>query len=212
MTNTTQNQELPISKKQHREALSGILIAFFAALMALSQMLSNNLEEKMMIAHNKMASYSNWYQSKSIKQILKEGERDYLSTLLSTKMITDENQPEILNKLNNTKDLIIKYEAEKTELFVGSKNVPRSYWAQDLNGEMGKIIGVREWESITDQYEKATQKFDLGMLFFQISIVLGAIGIMLHRNPIMQNMFILLVIICGLLGAVIALYGYSLAP
>ena len=74
------------------EAIGGVLIAFFAALMAISQMVNGELEEEMMIAHNKVVNYSSWYQSKSIKQSLKESELNYLETLVSTGLITDKNR------------------------------------------------------------------------------------------------------------------------
>jgi len=41
------------------EAISGVLIALFASLMAISQMVNGELEEEMMIAHNNDVSYSN---------------------------------------------------------------------------------------------------------------------------------------------------------
>ena len=56
---------------ENAEAIGGVLIAFFAALMAISQMVNGELEEEMMIAHNKVVNYSSWYQSKSIKESLK---------------------------------------------------------------------------------------------------------------------------------------------
>jgi len=33
---------------------------------------------------------------------------------------------------------------EKTEILLGSKQVGQANWAQDLDGEMGKIVGVKE--------------------------------------------------------------------
>ena len=194
------------------EAIGGVLIAFFAALMAISQMVNGELEEEMMIAHNKVVNYSSWYQSKSIKQSLKESELNYLETLVSTGLITDKESLEITDKINSTKSLITKYEAEKTEILLGSANIPQSEWTQDLDGEMGKIIGVKEWEQLAEEYDNATKNFDLGMLFFQISIVLGAVCIIIYDNPKLQKTFILLMIAFGILGIVLSTYGYTLAP
>ena len=194
------------------EAIGGVLIAFFAALMAISQMVNGELEEEMMIAHNKVVNYSSWYQSKSIKQSLKESELNYLETLVSTGLITDKESSEITDKINSTKSLITKYEAEKTEILLGSANIPQSEWTQDLDGEMGKIIGVKEWEQLAEEYDNATKNFDLGMLFFQISIVLGAVCIIIYDNPKLQKTFILLMIAFGILGIVLSTYGYTLAP
>ena len=60
-------QTVEVSVASERaEAYGGVLIAFFAALMAISQLVNGELEEEMMIAHNKLVNYSSWYQSKSI--------------------------------------------------------------------------------------------------------------------------------------------------
>ena len=194
------------------EALGGVLIAFFAALMAISQMVNGELEEEMMIAHNKVVSYSNWYQSKSVKESLKESELNYLQTLASIGAIADDKKDEIDEKIAVAKKNIQKYVAEKTEILLGSANIPQEEWVQDLDGEMGQIIGVKEWESRADKYDSATKKFDFGLLFFQISIVLGAVCIIIYDNPLLQKSFIILMIIFGIIGVCFSSYGYLIAP
>ena len=197
---------------ERAEAIGGVLIAFFAALMAISQMINGELEEEMMIAHNKVVSYSNWYQSKSIKESLKESELDYLQALMISGIISENREPEIRSKINDAKENIQKYGAEKIEILIGSANIPKEEWVQDLDGEMGKIVGVKEWELLADEYDHVTKWFDLGMLFFQISIVVGAVCIIIYDNPKLQKAFIALMIIFGLMGLVMSSYGYSLAP
>lgn len=197
---------------ERAEAVGGVLIAFFAALMAISQMINGELEEEMMIAHNKVVNYSSWYQSKSIKESLKESELDNLQALLETGIVQPENSGSILTKIANVKEQIRKYEDEKTEILVGSANIPQEAWTQDLDGEMGKIIGINEWEALAEEYDFATKKFDLGMLFFQISIVLGAVCIIIYDNPLLQKSFIIGMIVSGIIGLLLSVYGYSLAP
>lgn len=194
------------------EAIGGILIAVFAAFMAITELVNNNLEEEMMISHNKLVNYSNWYQSKSIKQSLKESELDYLNVLLDTGIIPEDRIKHVRTKIQQTKALTLKYEAEKTEILVGSSNVPREHWSQDLDGEMGKIIGINEWEKLTQKYDTATQKLDLGKLLFQISIVLGALCIIIHDNKKLQKNFIALMLVFGTIGIIISVYGLILAP
>ncbi|UWX53668.1 DUF4337 domain-containing protein [Maribacter litopenaei] len=107
---------------------------------------------------------------------------------------------------------IKKYETEKNEILVGSANIQQEAWAQDLDGEMGKIVGINEWEVLADEYDFATKKFDLGMLFFQISIVLGAVCIIIYDNPKLQKAFIISMVIFGIIGILLSIYGYTLAP
>lgn len=196
---------------ERAKSFSAVLIVVFAALMAIAGMMKSTLEENRMIAHNKHTSYSDWYQAKSIKQILKENELDYLESLLG--MGADTNGSGIIkDKIQVTKKLILKYNAEKTEILIGSANIPKEYWAQDLDGEMGKIVGLREWEQLTTDYEIVIKKFNLGMVFFQISIVLGAVCLIIYDRPMLQKGFIFLMIFFGIIGIVISGYGSMLVP
>tara|TARA_R110002126_G_scaffold317_21_gene1714 strand:- start:5546 stop:6190 length:645 start_codon:yes stop_codon:yes gene_type:complete len=197
---------------ERTETIGGILIAVFAALLAIAELVNNNLEEEMMISHSQFVNYSNWYQSKSIKQSLKESELDYLNALTETGIIPEDKIKNINAKIAQTKGMVLKYEAEKTEILVGSSNVPREHWAQDLDGEMGKIIGINEWEKLTQDYETATKKFDLGKLMFQICIVLGAVCIIIRDNKKLQKNFIILMLAFGAIGILISAYGFILAP
>ncbi|WP_299432454.1 DUF4337 domain-containing protein [uncultured Maribacter sp.] len=214
MTNNKQKNEMvSVSVASERaEAIGGVLIAFFAALMAISQMVNGELEEEMMIAHNKVVNYSSWYQSKSIKQSLKESELDYLQALLNTGIVQENKQEYLLIKIEDTKSKIEKYRAEKKEILIGSTNITKEEWAQDLDGKMGAIVGIKEWEKLTDDYDLATKKFDLGMLFFQISIVLGAVCIIIYDNPKLQKTFIILMVLFGIIGTILSIYGYSITP
>lgn len=197
---------------ERAEAVGGVLIAFFAALMAISQLVNGEFEEEMMIAHNKQVSYSSWYQSKSIKESLKEGELDYLQALLMTGIVAEEKSSIITQKIADTKELIKKYNAEKTEILLGSSSIDKNDWVQDLDGEMGKIVGIKEWEVLAEKYDVATKKFDYGMLFFQISIVVGAVCIIIYDNPKLQKTFIILMILFGFIGSVFSIYGYTISP
>ena len=197
---------------ERAEAVGGVLIALFAALMAISQMVNGELEEEMMIAHNNVVSYSSWYQSKSIKESLKESELDYLSALISAGMVTKENIPGIQEKMAVVKTKIEKYGSEKIEILNGSALVGEENWAQDIEGEMGIITGVKEWQQLAATYDYATKKFDYGMLFFQICIVLGAVCIIIYDNPILQKSLIVLMIIFGITGTILSIYGFLLAP
>lgn len=209
--NNRETVEVSVASER-AEAIGGVLIALFAALMAISQMVNGELEEEMMIAHNNVVSYSNWYQAKSIKESLKESELNYLSALINSGIIPDENSPVIKQKINSVEQQIEKYGAEKIEILIGSAQVGEENWVQDLEGEMGEIIGVKEWQQLAATYDYATKKFDYGMLFFQICIVLGAVCIIIYDNPILQKSLIVLMIIFGITGTFLSIYGYFLAP
>lgn len=213
-TNTTEkNEQVLVSVASERaEALGGILIAFFAALMAISDLTNSNIEEEMQIAQNKNASYFSWYQSKSVKQSLQESHLATLQTFLNSGIIKPENEKSIKEEIEKTKTDIKRYKAEKKEILDGSASLPKEEWAQDIDGKMGNVVGVKEWERRAEQLNNATNKFDIGMLFFQISLVLGAVCIVIYDNPKLQRIFTLVMIISGLTGVIFSVYGYLLAP
>jgi hypothetical protein len=209
--NNRETVEVSVASER-AEAVGGVLIALFAALMAISQMVNGELEEEMMIAHNNVVSYSNWYQSKSIKESLKESELDYLTALISSGIVTNQKIQVVEKKIASVQKNIDKYGAEKIEILNGSAFVGKDNWTQDIEGEMGIITGVKEWQQLASTYDYATKKFDYGMLFFQICIVLGAVCIIIYDNPILQKSLIILMIIFGITGTVLSIYGYLLAP
>ncbi|WP_396634219.1 DUF4337 domain-containing protein [Maribacter sp. R86514] len=207
------NETVEVSVASERaEAIGGVLIALFAALMAISQMVNGELEEEMMIAHNNVVSYSSWYQSKSIKESLKESELDYLSALIESGIVTGDKIEPIELKMAQVEKKITKYKSEKTEILLGSSVVGKENWVQDIEGKMGKITGVKQWEKLTQTYDYATKKFDYALLFFQICIVLGAVCIIIYDNPVLQKGLIGLMIIFGITGTFLSIYGYTLAP
>ena len=130
LTSKKNSDTVEVSVASERaEAIGGVLIAFFAALMAIAQMVNGELEEEMMIAHNKVVNYSSWYQSKSIKESLKESELNYLSALLEIGIVLEENKAVIGNKIQTVKQQIEKYASEKTEILIGSIQVGKANWA-----------------------------------------------------------------------------------
>lgn len=198
--------------RNSKEAIGSILIVLFASLMAVAELVNNNLEEQMMISHNQQINYSNWYQAKSIKQNLKESELDYLNALMESGIVPDNKLQNFKNRIAHIKSMVLKYEAEKTEILVGSSNIPREHWSQDLDGEMGKIIGMNEWEKLTREFDNARQKFDLAKLLFQICMVLSAVCIIIRNNEEIQKMFIGFTLVFGTLGIIISVYGFIMAP
>ena len=209
--NNKETVEVSVASER-AEAIGGVLIALFAALMAISQMVNGELEEEMMIAHNNVVSYSSWYQSKSIKESLKESELDYLHALIESGIVSGDKTNLIEQKISVVEKKIEKYDAEKTEILLGSSQVGKENWVQDIEGEMGKITGVKEWEQLTQTCDYATKKFDYALLFFQICIVLGAVCIIIYDSPALQKGLIVLMIIFGIIGTFLSIYGYTLAP
>lgn len=72
-------------------------------------------------------------------------------------------------------------------------------------------MGVQEWEELADRMDNATQKFDIAMLFFQISLVLGAVCVIIYDNPFLQKSLITIMLIFASIGIVFSIWGYNLS-
>ena len=67
----------------------GLFLAVFAAMLAINDLGGGRYGDDEMIAHNKQTEAYNWYQSKSLKQSLVEGQRDLLKALLTADAIKE---------------------------------------------------------------------------------------------------------------------------
>jgi Domain of unknown function (DUF4337) len=206
-----EEQVLVSVASERAEAYAGVLIAFFAAMMAISDLVNSNVEEEKNKAESKQNSYFSWYQSKSVKQSLQENELSTLEMLIKAGLVKAEKEAVVKEDIDKIKDNIKRYKKEKKEIMEGSSTLPESEWVQDLDGQMGKIVGVNQWEKIADKLDNATNKFDISMLFFQISLVLGAVCVVIYDNPKIQKMMIYLMVISGIAGIIFAAYGYHLS-
>jgi len=188
----------------------GVLIIIIVGILAILKVLTSGLEEEVAHANYKHVSYSNWYSAKSIKQVLKEGERDYLLAIANSGIVAEDKLNQIQARIQITDDLSKKYNAEKTEILIGSANIPVTSWTQDLDGEMGKIVGLQTWEQISLNKSLVISKLELGSLFLQIAVVFGILGIIIDENLKLQKVFSAIMILTGCVGVVLGFYGYSL--
>ncbi|WP_400073943.1 DUF4337 family protein [Zobellia russellii] len=197
-----------MSKNSKIENRGGVIIIILVALLAVMKVVNSKLEEKIARANYKHVSYSSWYNAKSIKQILKENQRDYLESLRGTGLVADDKLEQLDFRIELTDDLIRKYEEEKTEILLGSDNIPREAWSQDLDGEMGKIVGLRAWEEIGLTNRSLVAQIDIGILFLQISILFGVLGLIINENRRLQEVFTGFMIGVGFIGLGVCFYGY----
>jgi len=205
MTDTIEKTEKQQHKENHFELLCGLLLAFFAAILAIVDLGSGKYGDDQIIANNEKANAYQWYQSKTVKQTLVENQRDLINLLLNSSMI-NEKKTDSLDKYQKglSKD-IKRYGKEKKEIMEGSAKVGKENWVQDKDGEMGKIIGAKEWENKSNVLDDAGDYFDLSTLFLQIGLVLGAIALVL-KMPGLKKVFLFAMIILGIIGIY---YGYT---
>ncbi len=188
----------------------GIVIAIFAAVMAVSDMFAGKYgEDEIKYINEKSSSYM-WYQAKSIRETVVEGQRDLINTLVEGQLVKGE-MVEKLNKHNQilSQD-VLKYKKEKKEILLGSNKVGKENWAQDIDGKLGQVTGALEYQEKIEILGKAGDQFDFSNLFFQMCLVMGAISLVLKKEKL-QTIFFYVMVSLGSIASVFSIIAYSIA-
>lgn len=200
----------PEEKGRNFEVLCGVVIALFAAILAVTDLGAGKFGDDELIAHNEKNNAYLWFQSKGIKETLVEGQRDTLKTLVEAGSIRPEQVAGIQTLIGKLDAKAGRYGKEKTEILQGSATVGQANWAQDVEGEMGKVTGAKEWETQALALGGAGDTFDLATLFLQICLVVGAISLVVQSTGT-RRAFFLGMIILGVVGSVFAVLAFQQA-
>jgi hypothetical protein len=194
-------------KGKRFEALCGILIALFAAVLAVTDLGAGKYGDDELIAHNEKNNAYLWYQSKGIKETLVEGQRDTLQSLVDAGSIRPEQLAAVQGLIRKLDGKVERYGKEKKEILLGSTTVGQEGWAQDVGGEMGKVVGAKEWESEAMALGGVGDVFDYSTLFLQICLVLGAISLVVQGGTTRRTFFLGMIVL-GLVGAGFSALAY----
>lgn len=188
----------------------GLTIAIFAAVLALTDLGGGKFGDDEIIATNEKASALSWYQSKSIKETQIEGQRDLLRALLDGNAVVGAARPAVEARVRALETEAGRYGREKKEILLGSSAVGESGWAQSVEGKLGQIIGAKQWEKRIEALSRAGDQFDYATLFLQISLVIGAVSLVL-KKPTSRQLFFRTMIGLGLLGGAFSAYAFLIA-
>lgn len=150
---------------KHFELWTGVTLAFFAAVLAITDLGAGKYGDDEIIGTNAQTSALSWYQSKSIKQNLVEGRRDMLQALLAAGAVAADKVAALQTHAANLNEEIARYKKEKNEIMQGSAAVGKENWVQDIDGELGKVIGAKEWEHKLAVLGASGDVFDTAVLF-----------------------------------------------
>lgn len=184
----------------------GVMLAVFASILAIMDLGGSYSDYGMNYAQAEKVNAYAWYNSKSIKENLTEGQRDTLESLLAAGVIGTEHADATRGYVAQLDKKIERYEHEKEEILLGSAAVGQDQWSQELDGKLGQVFGAKGWEAQSDAYGKVSEIFDLGNLFLQICLVVGAISLVV-RTEASRRRFFRGAIGLGLFGAGIGFYG-----
>lgn len=192
------------------EMLTGLTLAVLAAVLAVTDLGGGRFGDDELIAHNEKSSAFQWYSSKGIKQSLTEGQIDTLEVLLKAGSIAPEVRPGIETLTAELKVKAERYGKEKKEILLGSSKVGQENWAQDVDGEMGKVVGAEEYEALAAGLGEAGDWFDYSTLFLQLCLVMGAISLVIQSEKAKWGFYGLMVGM-GVLGSILSFVAFSKA-
>jgi len=132
-----------------------------------------------------------------------------LEALLTSDLLQTDTQTRLRNHIVDLQNEIDRYGKEKTEILKGSANLDKSEWVQDVDGELGQVIGAQEWEDEINTLNEAGGKMDLAGLFLEIMLVLGAISLVMQR-PRGKWIFLTISILVGLVGTSFMVWGMTI--
>jgi hypothetical protein len=103
------------------ELVCGIILALFAAVLALAGLGGNNTGKGQMVAQTEKGSAYEWYNSKSIKQSLVKGQLDSLELAMKSGAISGVQMKFAEENMDRLKKSADRYEAAGMEILEGSQ-------------------------------------------------------------------------------------------
>lgn len=188
------------------ETKCGIVIAIFAAIMAITDLFAGKYGDDEIILTNEKAAAYNWYQSKSIKETLLEGEKSLLESLVDAGAIQAKSVQGINDHIAKIDKKLNRYKKDKNEILLGSEQVGKENWSQDVDGKLGQVVGAKEIEKELTVLSSAGDRFDMSSLFFQVCLVFGALSLVL-KNEKTQMFFFHSMIGLGVIGTGLSIWN-----
>lgn len=196
--------------KENLELALPLTIAIFAAVLAINDLFAGKYgADEIKVSNLRNNSYQ-WYQSKGIKSTIVEGQVDMLQVLLGSGSIAADKREDMQRLVTQLKDKVRKYEKEKTEILMGSKQLNADQWVQPTDGKLGLIVGAKEYDAFLEALDGAGNYFDIASMLFQLCLVTGSVGLIISR-PHMKWTFFRVTISTGLVGIFLSINGLWLA-
>lgn len=211
--------ETQSEKKDNRfELMAGLSIAIFAAVLAINDLGAGKFgDDESHMLTEKGSDYS-WYQSKSVKYSLLKGQSDLVKELLETGVIPRDRATSVEASLKKQGDTLTRYSVEMEAIlngFAAGTNHPNygkfsDKQKDDFAKEFGQVVGAKKREKSLELLGLAGDRYDLGTLFLQMSLVLGAISLVIQK-PRFKWSFYLSMLAMGSIGVVYTILAYGAA-
>jgi len=199
-----------IKSENRLELITGLLIAMFAAILAIIDLGSGKYAKEQLIANNQKTEAYQWYQSKSIKQTLTESQRELVKTFISSGVISTNKKDSIEKYVSKLSKSIGRFDKEKNEILKGSATVGKDNWVQEKDGKMGAIIGADEWGEKAEKLANACDTFELAVLFLHVCLVMSAISLIIKQDNLKKT-FLFIMVTLGIIGMIYGIHAFMLA-
>ncbi len=210
MSDATEMVDAEERSAKRFEMLCGLTLAVFAAILAITDLGGGKYGDDEIIGTNEKANLYAWYQSKSIKQGVVEGERDLVATLLEGGVIAPEGRVALEKRVAAADAEIARYKAEKKEILEGSEAVGPEGQVLETNGVKGQVVGTKPLEGQLQKLGAAGDVFDMATLYLQLCLVLGAIALVL-QDARMKKGFYAGTVVLGSIGTVYTVRAFLAA-
>ena len=194
------SEEVSGQNSKRYEVTAGLTLAVIAAVLAVVDLGGGKYGDDEIIGTNEKANAYAWYQSKSLKETVIEQQKATLEALVLAGAVTPEAKDAVAGMVTGMDAEISRYKAEKREILEGSAAVGPEGQVLEKDGQKGQITGAKEWEATLAVLGKAGDVFDLSTLFLQLSMVLGAIGLVIDLDKLKWS-FYGATLLTGVLGA-----------
>lgn len=197
--------------KERFELLAGLTLALLAAITALTDLQAGKFGDDEIMGHNQKSAAYSWYQSKSIKETAVSQELSLLRSLILAGALSQDVRPSVERRASELDDEVKRYKAEKKEILLGSRAVGEAgHVLEDKSGKKGAIIGAQEWEDKLEVLGKAGDRFDRATLWLQLSMVCGAMSLVIRQQRLKLGFYLAMVSL-GILGVICSLDAWQLA-
>lgn len=200
------------------ERRAGLTIAVFAAILAINDLLGDKFGDDEILGANERANAFAWFQSKSTKQALVQNQLalvELLPDVSAAGLTAAAYDPSVAEarraQVEKWKEEVARYAREKEEILEGSAAVGPENWAlEDDSGERGHIYGANRWTATLHKLETAGDRFDLGSLFLQLTLVLGAVSLVAQEGRL-KSRYYWGMVTSGLVGTCFLGWGFVTA-
>lgn len=197
-------------ESNHFETMAGLVIAVFAAILALNGLGAGKFGDDEQNAIIEKSNQFSWYQSKSIKQALAENQAKTLEAYRLAGLVPADKDAAIVDLIGELKKKSSRYDRETKIILEGSAAFTSEEWFAKVDDDMKNVTGANEYRRQAEVLGGAGDIFDYGELFLQICVVFGAVCLVLQGDA-MKRGFFAMMCVTGLVGTVLTFLAYRAA-